>query len=400
MPRLLIPFALTVAALPCRAQERVLVEGLSGRVETLSDSARVELVTGLGLREYAGAGHLESGALSHARIAWRSRASLELHGRTGLEWMADGVPELHAFELERGDLEVRRGPLHVVLPGGWHASFGAGAFRLGSQPGGALEIETVAGEAPRVWWTSGGALRVVQGAEPGERVVLGVCEPPRAPVERERWHPWPAVSWPWGEPAARVPSIEPSIEPPVVPAAAPEVPAPRPAPEPAREALILPRVVAEPAREAEPEPGTELAPEAAPASEPVAAPEPAPEAPPAPSAAPAAESAPTPAPAFDPAQWGGHAREELVLCGALATERRSDLVLESTTSGCFALRLRSDAPTNAHVFRAGTDLELLPGTLALFDAEGRLFAELGRVLEHPAPPARPAPAAAGLASLR
>lgn len=416
MTRALVPL-LVLALPPCAAaQQGVRVEGFAGRVEALTDSARIELLTGLGPREYEGAGHLESGASSRARLTWASRASLEILGRAGLEWSAHGAAGVRAFELERAELEVRRGPLLLDWPGGWHASFAAGAYRLSARPGGALELETVAGGAPRVWTCDGASFRELAGPAPGERLVIGAAAPAWSQARPERWSPWESVSWPWG--AERdLPAGAPLVH----EARAPSAGSPLDA-EPAPEALVLPRgerALETPAQpglverhepELAPQPAPETAPEiepvlrgdpgvapqpceepVAPACEPTPAPQP---------PAPSMPSAPPAAPAFDPAQWGGLAREELVVCGALATQKRADLVLESTPSGGIALRLRSDAARPAWVFRAGSDLELLPGTLALFDAEGRLFAELGRVLEHAAPAGRCAPSAAGFAPAR
>lgn len=412
MARLLVPLCLLVSALPTAAQECVRVEGFAGRVETLSDRAQVELLTGLGPREYAGAGHLETGALARARLSWISRASLELCGRAGLEWSARGEGRLRAFEIERAELEVRRGPLLLDWPGGWHARFDTGAFRLAAQPGGALALETVAGCAPRVWISSGATFHEVHGPRAGERIVIGMPAG-QPPAQSERWQPWSSVSWPWGADAAPTEPTRPAEEPPALtpalPPPVPEEPARDPEPPAAvRETLILPRGgLRVPPEEQVPHPAPE--PETAPAAPSAQAPapefrgEPQP-APQAPSAHPASDAAPVPAPVPEPthdaALWAGLAREEIVHCGALATELRAELALETTASGGIALRLRSDATRPAWVFRSGSDLELLPGTLAVFDGQGRLLAELGRLLEHPAPPGRCAPAAAGFAAAR
>ena len=345
MSRFLVPLLLCVVALPCAAQDNLRVEGLQGRVETLSSAEQIELLTGLGPRECDGPGHLEAGSMASARLSWPGRASLQTQGRAGLEWRDGHETYLRVFELQHGELEVRRGPLSVQLPWNWNASFEAGAYRLRSLPGGALEIETVAGVAPRVWWERGACLRPVAGPASGERCLLPPDWSATTHGERERHRPWSEVSWPWGMPAEE---LHVTVE------TVPDVPVP-----------VLP------------------APEPAPAPAPAPVPAPVPEAP--------------PLPPYDAALWHGLAREQLELVSSFACERREDLALEPTPHGGLSLRLRSDATRAAWVLRAGSDLELAPGTLVMLDEQGTLLANLGSIRIHPAPKERLAPALAGIA---
>ncbi len=326
--RRLLPFlALVLGASLAPAQERLRIEGLQGRVETLGSSERVELLTGLGPRDCTGPGLLEAGSMASARLFWPARASLLTQGRAGLEWRGASEVFLRVFELQHGELEVRRGPLLLELPWCWNARFETGAYRLRSLPGGVLEIETVAGAAPRLWWSRDGLMRPCAGPACGERVLLPPDWSTTSRGAPERHAPWAQVSWPWGQ---------------------------------APEAL---QVTVEP----QPPPA-----EAAPAQS-------------------------EPLPPFDAQLWHGHAREELELVGACAVERRDDLALERTEQGGITLRLRSDARAPTWVLRAGTDLELAPGTLVVLDAQGTLRANLGAIRSHAVAKDRPAPQAAGIA---
>jgi hypothetical protein len=227
--RPLLPFAaLLVCALPGLAQERLRIEGLQGRVETLGSSERVELLTGLGPRDCAGPGLLEAGSMASARLSWPTRASLLTQGRAGLEWRGADETFLRVFELQHGELEVRRGPLQLELPWGWNARFEAGAYRLRSLPGGALEVETVAGRAPRLWWSRDGRMWPCAGPTSGERALLPPDWSPERRGTPESRAAWSEVSWPWGQDSE---ALRVRVEPVVVPA--PVAPAPLPPFDPA-----------------------------------------------------------------------------------------------------------------------------------------------------------------------
>jgi hypothetical protein len=221
MPRALLVLVLLALSRPAAAQELLRIEGLQGRVETLGGSRHVELLTGLGPRDCPGPGLLEAGSMASARLFWPGRASLATQGRAGLEWRGNGEVFLRVFELQHGELEVRRGPLLLELPWGWHASFDNGAYRLRSLPGGALEIENVAGRAPRLWWSRAGLLRCVPGPGCGERALLPPDWTATSHAQRETHAPWAQASWPWGSPPER---LEVTVEPLAEPAAAAELP--------------------------------------------------------------------------------------------------------------------------------------------------------------------------------
>jgi hypothetical protein len=336
MSRTLALLILSLCTSAASAQDTLRIEGLQGRVETLGSSRRVELLTGLGPRDCPGAGLLEAGSMASARVYWPARASLMTLGRAGLEWRGGAETFLRVFELQHGELEVRRGPLVLELPWNWNASFETGAYRLRSLPGGALEVETVAGHAPQLWWSRGGLVRPCAGPACGERAILPPEWSPTLRGAPEEHAPWSQVSWPWG-----------------------------PAPGGLRVAV---------------EPRAEPGPSTGPSTGPTTGPEPA--------------QAP---PAFEPLLWRGHERGELELVGACAIERRGDLALALGEQGMLTLRLRSDAPRPAWVLRASSDLELAPGTLVLLDAQGTLLVNLGSIRSHASPAGRPAPEASGIA---
>jgi hypothetical protein len=339
MPRVLLFLALAALARPSAAQESLRIEGLQGRVETLGRSERVELLTGLGPRDCPGPGLLEAGSMASARLFWPTRASLLTQGRAGLEWHGGGEVFLRVFELQHGELEVRRGPLLLELPWDWHARFETGAYRLRSLPGGTLEIETVAGTAPQLWWSRAGLIRPCAGPACGERVLLPPGWSTTSRGAPETHAPWTQVSWPWGQaPETLRVTVEPAA-PPVVQATAPLV-----------------------------------------------------------EQTPAVETPPAPVlPPFDAQLWRGLAREQLELVGTFALEQRDDLALERSAHGGITLRLRSDATRPAWVLRASSDLELAPGTLVVLDERGTLLVNLGSIRSHVRPPGRPAPGAAGIA---
>jgi len=227
MRPLLALLLLCAFARPAPAQEALRIEGLQGRVETLGSTNHVELLTGLGPRDCIGPGLLEAGSMASARLYWPTRASLMTQGRAGLEWRGGEAVSLRVFELQHGELEVRRGPLLLELPWHWNASFETGAYRLRSLPGGALEIETVAGRAPRLWWSRDGFLRPCVGPQAGERALLPPDWSPEPGANEPRRAPWTQVSWPWGSAPER---LQVSVEPQPVPQAEPESAPPAPPP--------------------------------------------------------------------------------------------------------------------------------------------------------------------------
>jgi len=227
MRRASICFALLVLGRSAPAQELLRIEGLHGRVETLGSAERVELLTGLGPRDCPGPGLLEAGSMASARLSWPGRASLLTQGRAGLEWRGRGEASLRVLELQHGELEVRRGPLVLELPWCWNARFETGAYRLHAQPGGALEIETVAGAAPQLWWSRAGLIRPCAGPACGERLLLPPDWSSTNRGEPEPYAPWAQVSWPWGRVAEVLHvTVDPQVESHAVPA--PPEPAPLP----------------------------------------------------------------------------------------------------------------------------------------------------------------------------
>jgi len=223
MRRASVLIALLALGRSSPAQEILRIEGLHGRVETLGSAERVELLTGLGPRDCPGPGLLEAGSMASARLFWPGRASLLTQGRAGLEWRGGAETSLRVLELQQGELEVRRGPLVLELPWCWNARFETGAYRLRALPGGALEIETVAGAAPRLWWSRAGLMRPCAGPASGARVLLPADWSSTSRAEPEPYSPWAQVSWPWGRVAD---VLHVTVEPEAVPH--PPEPAPLP----------------------------------------------------------------------------------------------------------------------------------------------------------------------------
>ncbi len=99
-----------------------------------------------------GAALLELGWGDLAEISWNGQASVRVSGPASFEW---APPWIDGSQLgwrvdhaRRLDVEVRRGPLHLELPGcGWVVVAGPGAFRVEDMPAGALRLEHRAGVA-------------------------------------------------------------------------------------------------------------------------------------------------------------------------------------------------------------------------------------------------------------
>lgn len=164
-------------------------------------------------------GYLESSATSRFEMSWDGAASLECSGPTTIEWREAtserGGVYLDLLRVERLHLEVRRGPLRCVLPGGWIFNLEHGASFLRRLPDGHFELEHGAG-APllvarearsgdvRPPWTvlPGAKVRLEADALAGHRRVLA---PPQAMARAKDpmpspSTPWASFRWPWDDP--------------------------------------------------------------------------------------------------------------------------------------------------------------------------------------------------------
>jgi hypothetical protein len=192
----------------------VSIDVLEGRVELASESG-VERRDGGG-RELVrdGPAYFEAGATARVRLRWRSCASLELAGPAAFEWRESHGPSgglyLDVKRIERADVEVRRGPLRLELPGGWLVHLARGAAHLQRRPDGSYDVEHVAGAPLLVGYEpASGQVRPPQTVLPGATIHLAAERvagtlPADSPGETKH-APWTGSSWPWPEaPAARL----------------------------------------------------------------------------------------------------------------------------------------------------------------------------------------------------
>jgi hypothetical protein len=212
------------------------VDVLDGRVELAAESGVLELEGPSAQRDHSGPGYLRAGASSRLSLRWRGAATLDLEGVSSVEWRPSerghGL-SITLERVERANLEVRRGPLRLELPGGWLAHIRQGAVFVRELSDGSVELEHVAGaplllsrsgarDEVRPPWTvlPGARLRLESEAEgprtaPGARArVLEVWgRPPEVTRETSApAKPRSGFAWPWND--APTASSPPPPEPP------------------------------------------------------------------------------------------------------------------------------------------------------------------------------------------
>jgi hypothetical protein len=201
------------------------VEVLAGRATVGLPSAVLRLEAGAPVQQFVGPVHLEVAAASRARVGWSSVGSLVLEGRGVVEWRAPrerGELMRWTFvEVDSASLEVRRGRVHLELPGGWRGLLQPGAYTLAGLAGGPVELHHDAGLPVTLWppqagagsraqppytLLAGGAVRLL-GEAPRPVTLPASADPVQAPHDRlgfessvasARGYPaWNGFSWPW-----------------------------------------------------------------------------------------------------------------------------------------------------------------------------------------------------------
>jgi hypothetical protein len=218
---------------------------LEGCVEVASSSGVAEVPPGAPALELRGPGYIESRARSRFETRFESSASATWRGCAVFEWRAPvrchaGVL-LDVLRADEVELEVRRGPLRVLLPGGWSLQLEQGAAYARRRGDGTYELVHTAGTPILVGLESApGRVQPPWTVLPGVRVTLDsraldhharVLSRARSAQRREEDRdvhakPWPSFSWPWmdtAEPAHVAP-----------PSAASATTAPAPAPDAAQ----------------------------------------------------------------------------------------------------------------------------------------------------------------------
>jgi hypothetical protein len=198
--------------------------------------ARVELLEGRaylagpeGVRELAraadldveGAAHLELRPRSRVALRWNATASLVVLGPAVVEWgPVEGsrtLLECRFDALAEAHVEVRRGPVRFVFPGGWAASIESGAGFVRGLSNGGVELHHDAGlplliaaphersEVRPPWVVLAGAwLRL----HPGElhpemlhgsrlRLVDPFARRGSGPLPDDALAAWAGFAWPW-----------------------------------------------------------------------------------------------------------------------------------------------------------------------------------------------------------
>jgi hypothetical protein len=204
------------------------VEVLEGRASVGLPSAVLRLEAGAPRQQFVGPVHLEVAVASRARVGWSGMGSLLLEGRGVVEWAAprerDELMRWTFVEVTRASLELRRGRVHVELPGGWRGLLQPGAYTLSGLPGGPVELHHDAGLPVTLWPPSiegrpkaqppftvlaGGAVRLL-GEAPRPVTLPSSADAVQAPHDRlgfesqvasvRRFPAWKGFSWPWARP--------------------------------------------------------------------------------------------------------------------------------------------------------------------------------------------------------
>jgi hypothetical protein len=230
------PSAAAAAAASERELPPLRVEVLEGRAE-LASAEGVDSLIGPGAdRDHEGPGYVRSSVLSRLSLRWRGAATIELEGAASLEWRTSERSRGLSIELEhvdRANLEVRRGPLRLALPGGWLAHLDQGAAFVRQLPDGSVELEHAAGApillsriAPhgdasngiRPPWTvlpgarirldaEGDAPRTLNGARARVLEIWARSEAEVRELEPRR-EPWNGFAWPWDAAVAPIGPLE------------------------------------------------------------------------------------------------------------------------------------------------------------------------------------------------
>jgi hypothetical protein len=124
----------------------------SGRGTLASAEGVTQMKEGDSLVELPLSGHMEVAAASEMELRWMGRGSIELTGASAFEWSgsAFGQAEGDLFRMIKvssADIEVRRGPLRIGLPGQVVLTVERGALEVEANPSGKYSIRLFGGES-------------------------------------------------------------------------------------------------------------------------------------------------------------------------------------------------------------------------------------------------------------
>jgi hypothetical protein len=217
------------------------LEVLAGRGSAALPSSVLRLEGGSPVQQFTDPLHFELAPASRARVGWSGLGSLLLEGRTVVEWKAPsergGVMRWTFVEVDRASLEVRRGRVHLELPGGWRGLLQPGAYVLEGLAGGPVEFRHDAG-LPVTFWPpagqekarppytvlAGSAVRLL-GEAPRPLTLPGSTSPLQEPHAKlgfesrpvsATFPAWRGFAWPWKRVSeARSPATQPAAVQPV-----------------------------------------------------------------------------------------------------------------------------------------------------------------------------------------
>ena len=192
------------------------VEVFSGRVIVREDDGVTTSLRRGATVTVGGPAHVELSPGGEVRLSWLGRASLRLTGQACVQWTVrpqEGTEspslstfstrglDLRLFDVDRADLEVRRGEHLVRFPGGWVLEPRSGAYQVCGIPGGPLELLHHAGHPSRLNWVGDGqSARPPLWTRPGFAQRLDRLKPSAPPaVDTGSHEAWAESTWPWSD---------------------------------------------------------------------------------------------------------------------------------------------------------------------------------------------------------
>ncbi len=389
-----IPFApaflalaslLSTEALATAAEARV--ELLQGRVVVHQEGRPERLARPQESLDWPAGADLEVGAGAQVRLTWTGTASWHVWGPARIEWTTEpakpGAEEGLRFlvhDLAWADVEIRRGEHRLELPAHWTARLQSGALHLRSLPSGPMEIRYHAGTPLVLLWSGDPEhVRPPVTVYPGSSLRLE--RPPEGAADKtSHAESWNQPSWPWRErtdtpeEAHQRPGLVARNERQIEGAKPWPTQVGEPAGHPQRLGEFDPRVrvyVDEPAAGRLP---------AGPAQPPSGIHPPSPTGVHAQLGAPAQpDHASTGVAPLDP--WRGVPSKDLIAAGFVWVQRGPGVEVRAAGDGRWKVLVDHSAKRNVWCFGRTADWSLAPGSVALFDAEGRLRSSLGGVEE-------------------
>ena len=132
-----------------------LVSLSSGRGTLVSADGVIQMKEADSLKELPPHGHMEVAAASEMELRWIGRGSIELIGASAFEWSGSAFGQdendlLRIIQVSSADIEVRRGPLRLGLPGQVVLTVERGALEIEANPSGKYSIRLFGGENLRL----------------------------------------------------------------------------------------------------------------------------------------------------------------------------------------------------------------------------------------------------------